>query len=285
MTFGEHRLMVRPRESYDQHVLSFQLTTTPGAARMRHVHDVFGNCVSTVRFDRPSDVLSFESRVALDRNPHLPFADCDDMIEAGSPILSFGYDAEDAPDLMRSAERGFLDPDGEVDQWVRRFLRWTGPTPLLPLLGEMTRAIHADFTYRRRLEPGVQTPIETLALKSGTCRDFAVLMMEAARALGLAAHFMSGYICVPETGAASARVSGGHTHAWVEIYLPSCGWIEFDPTNGLIGNQDLVRVAAVRHPRQATPLWGSFEGAADDYLGMEVEIDLAMEPERTLDVA
>jgi transglutaminase-like putative cysteine protease len=286
VTFGEHRLMVRPRESYDQHVLSFQLKIDPGAASLRHVHDVFGNCVSIAQFDRPSETLSFESIVELDHNPHELPSECHEAIRAGGAPLAFDYDAEDAPDLMLSVQREFSDSEYALDHWVRRFLRWNGPTPALALLSEMTRSIHAEFTYKRRLENGVQSPAETLASKTGTCRDFAVLMMEAARTLGLAAHFVSGYIYVPAAANASgSRVGGGHTHAWVEIYLPSCGWVEFDPTNGLIGNRDLVRVAAVRRPRQATPLWGSWSGLAEDYLGMEVEISLTMEPERALDVA
>jgi transglutaminase-like putative cysteine protease len=286
VSFGEHRLMVRPRESYDQHVLSFQLKITPGAALLRHVHDVFGNCVSIARFERPSDVLCFESLVDLEHRPHELLGEAVEVISLGDASASFDYDVEDAPDLMLSIRREFDDPERALDQWVRRFLRWNGPTQALPLLSEMTRSIHSEFTYKRRLENGVQSPAETLACKTGTCRDFAVLMMEAARTLGLAAHFVSGYIYVPAAaGTSGARVGGGHTHAWVEVYLPSCGWVEFDPTNGLIGNNDLVRVAAVRHPRQATPLWGSWAGSASDYVGMDVDISLTMEPERALDVA
>jgi transglutaminase-like putative cysteine protease len=151
----------------------------------------------------------------------------------------------------------------------------------------MTRAIHSEFKYAQRLEGPAQSPAQTLALRSGTCRDFAVLLMEVARSLGLAAHFVSGYIYVPPAKGAAGerRVGGGHTHAWTQIYLPSCGWVEFDPTNGIVGNRDLVRVATVRNPRQASPLWGSWQGEAGDYLGMSVEVDLTMEPERDLDVA
>ena len=286
VTFGEHRLMMRPRESYDQHVVSSELLVTPRPRDVRHLHDVFGNCVSIVRFDQPSDVLCFESRVELDHDPVFPDPDCVEAIAATGPSLPFTYDAGDMPDLARAVERGFPDPGRAVEAWVRRFLKWNGPTFVLPLLSEMTRAIHGEFTYARRLEAGVQSPAQTLAARSGTCRDFAVLMMEAARCLGLAAHFVSGYIHVPAApGSLPRRVGGGHTHAWAQVYLPSCGWVEFDPTNGLIGNRDLVRVAAVRDPRQASPLWGSWDGEAADYVGMEVEVDLAMEPERSLNVA
>jgi transglutaminase-like putative cysteine protease len=284
VAFGEHRLMMRPRESYDQHVISHDLRIDPGPNQMRHVHDVFGNCVTIATFEGRSDALSFESEVLLDHTPAPLATHCEDAIGPWGPSLPFAYDAEDMPDLVRSVERGFPDPERAVEAWVRRFLKWNGPTYVLPLLSEMTRAIHTEFSYGRRLEAGVQTPAETLAKRTGTCRDYAVLMMEAARSLGLAAHFVSGYIYVPPVGG-SRHVGGGHTHAWAEVYLPSCGWIEFDPTNGLIGNRDLVRVAVVRDPKQATPLWGSWDGEAGDFVGMDVEVGLHMEPERNLSVA
>ena len=116
--------------------------------------------------------------------------------------------------------------------------------------------------------------METLARASGTCRDFALLMMEAARALGLAARFVSGYIYVP---AVQASRGGGATHAWLQIYLPGAGWMEFDPTNGIVGNRDLIRVAVARDPSQALPVSGSWTGAPSDYLGMEVDVQVKAE--------
>src|ERR1700761_7015322 len=214
VAFGEHRLMVRPRESYDQHVLLAELTVSPDAS-IRHLHDVFGNCVSIASFEHKAAELVFDSRVLLDHRPHPPASDCEEAIHPSTLSLPFAYDATDMPDLVRSVERGFPDPERAVETWVRRFLKWNGPTLILPLLTEMTRAIHSEFTYSRRLEAGAQSPAETLASGSGACRDFAVLMMEAVRSLGLAAHFVSGYIYAPPTASdgGSARVGGGHTHA------------------------------------------------------------------------
>jgi transglutaminase-like putative cysteine protease len=285
--FGEHRLMMRPRESYDQRVLFSQLKTTPLPRELRQLHDVFGNCVTVVGFKGKADTLVFDSQTLVDHHPAPLNADGEEAIHADGASLPFAYDSDDMPDLHRAMERGFPDPEQAVETWVRRFLRWNGRTFVLPLLSEMTRAIHSEFKYAQRLEGPAQSPAQTLAMRSGTCRDFAVLLMEAARSLGLAAHFVSGYIYVPPVKGAVGpqRVGGGHTHAWTQIYLPSCGWVEFDPTNGIIGNQDLVRVATVRNPRQATPLWGSWQGETGDYLGMTVEVDLTMEPERDLDVA
>ena len=126
----------------------------------------------------------------------------------------------------------------------------------------------------------MQTPAQTLEMRSGTCRDYAVLMIDAARSLGLAARFVSGYVYSPYVSRESpGRVGGGHTHAWVRIFLPSCGWVEFDPTNGIVGNADLVRVAIARDPRQAVPLHGTWSGLPADYLGMDVEVEVSVEAE------
>ena len=278
--FGEHRLLLRPKESYDQRVLASRLVITPEPCELRYVHDVFGNCVGVARFDVRSDRLSFESELELEHTPAPLVSDADEAIAPSGPTFPFAYGAEDMPDLLRSIERHHPDPGGVVGAWARRFLRWNGPTPVLSLLAEMTRAIHADFTYAKRLEGAARSPAETLALESGTCRDFAVLMMEAARSLGLAARFVTGYIHSPLRDGVSAYAGGGHTHAWVQVYLPSCGWVEFDPTNGIIGNRDLVRVAVVRDPRQAVPLSGVWDGDAGDFVDMTVEVELRALPER-----
>ena len=142
----------------------------------------------------------------------------------------------------------------------------------------MTYAIKDRFTYIARDEPGTQDPLLTLQLGSGSCRDFALLMMEAVRSLGLAARFVSGYLFVPDKDG-PGRVGGGATHAWLEVYLPGAGWVEFDPTNGIVGNRDLIRVAVVRDPRQAVPLSGSWTGRASDLLGMTVEVGVTSEGE------
>jgi transglutaminase-like putative cysteine protease len=140
-------------------------------------------------------------------------------------------------------------------------------------------AIHESFAYSRRQEPGTQPPRLTLALRRGTCRDFALLMMEAVRSLGFAARFVTGYVYVPSRDGSDTR-GGGSTHAWCQVYLPGAGWVEFDPTNGIVGNRDLIRVAVARDPSQAVPLSGSFLGRAADYAGMSVQVNVTTEPGR-----
>lgn len=134
-------------------------------------------------------------------------------------------------------------------------------------------AIHESFSYRKRHEHGTQPPALTLALRRGTCRDFALLMMEAVRALGFAARFVTGYVYVSDRDG-EEMLGGGSTHAWAQVYLPGAGWVEFDPTNGIVGSRDLIRVAVTRDPLQAVPLSGSYIGAAEDFDDMTVQVNV-----------
>ena len=273
VALGEHRMMLRPRESYDQRLISAQLSITPEPTVLRNVHDVFGNCVSIARFTGRTDRLAVESRMVLEHSPEAAF-EFDGETYSGS--LPFAYSPEDLPDLTRSMERQYADPTGELEAWARRFVRRAGPTSLRTLLSDMTHAIRAEFTYGARLAGAPQAPLETLALGTGSCRDFAMLMIEAVRSLGFAARFVSGYVY--SSSGRAGRAGGGHTHAWVRVFLPSRGWVEFDPTNGIVGNADLVRVAIARDPVQAVPLHGTWAGLPADYLGMDVEVEVSLEP-------
>jgi transglutaminase-like putative cysteine protease len=273
VAFGEHRMMLRPRDSYDQRLLDARLSITPEPSDLRWVHDVFGNCVAIARFAGRAAELRFESLIRLD---HSPTNALDFQIEEYAKRYPFTYSADEMPDLLRSIERQYLDPEHEVDQWARQFLRHDGRTETTELLAAMTHAIRQSMRYVAREESGVQDPVRTLRLASGSCRDFAVLMMEAVRSLGLAAHFVSGYLYVPEDRC-GRRVGGGATHAWLRVYLPGAGWVEFDPTNGIVGSHGLIRVAVVRDPRQAVPVSGTWTGFPSDALGMTVEVEVTAE--------
>lgn len=273
VAFGEHRVMYRPLESFDQRVLSATLEVGPEPSLLSHVHEVSGAGVAVVRFEARADRLSFESQVTLDHLPRPAF----DLEGERSTIGAdrFVYDPDEAADLALSIARRHLD-DGEVEAWARRFVRRVGRTRLSTVLSDVTQAVRDTFAYSLRLGGPPQTPAATLARGAGTCRDFAVLMVEAARSLGLAARFTSGYVY---SGSAKAcRTGGGHSHAWARVYLPDCGWTDFDPTNGLVGNQDLVRVAEVIDPRAALPLYGSWSGLKTDFVGMDVEVDVSVAP-------
>jgi transglutaminase-like putative cysteine protease len=272
VNFGEHRMMLRPRDGHDLRVLGEQLVIDPMPAAVRWIRDVFGNTVGIVKFAKPSDTLVFDSKVKVD---HRPLRGLQLSPEDYAYLHPFAYDEEEMPDLARSIHRAFDDPERKIELWARQFVRSDGQTLTQDLLTDITHAIRREFVYRRRYQPGVQEPLETLRNGMGTCRDFALFMIEAVRSLGYAARFVSGYLHV--RSGEHDRVGGGSTHAWVQVYLPGAGWVEFDPTNGIVGNTDLIRVAIAREPRQAVPLWGSYTGSAADHLAMKVNIRVVSE--------
>lgn len=272
VAFGEHRMMFRPLEGFDQRLLSAELEISPEPSLFRHVHDASGTSVGVARFDGRADRLAFESRVTLEHAPQTAFE-----LEADEALLGpdgLAYDCIDRPELARSLAPWRPDDAGAVAAWARGFLPPEGRARASKVLSDMTHAIRGGFAYRLRLDGPPQTPAETLASRTGSCRDFAVLMMDAARSLGVAARFVSGYVY---SASAKGRKGGGHTHAWVRAFIPGSGWTDFDPTNGIVGNTDLVRVAVAADPREAVPLYGSWSGAAGDYLGMDVEVDVTVE--------
>jgi transglutaminase-like putative cysteine protease len=264
---GEHRMMFRPRESHDLRLIHTQLEITPQPHTMRWLHDVFDNSVAIVTFDTATTELRFDSVVTLEHTEtNLP----DYPLEIDARTYPFAYSAEDGPDLIRALER--YCPSEIILAWARRFIT-EDSTDTIGLLRRITWGIRDELTYSRRTERGVQSPDETLRLGRGTCRDFAWLMIEAARALGFAARFVSGYIFVPEDDGV-AYDGGGSTHAWLQIYLPGAGWVDFDPTNSIIGNRNLIRVAVAWTPAQVLPLWGSYFGRRDAFRGMDVSVSV-----------
>jgi transglutaminase-like putative cysteine protease len=242
VAFGEHRIMLRPRDGHDLRVLAGELDITPEPMSLRWIHDVFGNSVAIATFDERAKTLSFSSTATVEHTPASEYALTPDDAAYFYPFL---YSTEEFPDLVQFITPQYGDPNGELSAWARNFLDAEGPTPTFKILSGMTHGIRKAFTYRKRYEHGTQHPLDTLQTKSGTCRDYALFMIEALRRLGIAARFVSGYLFV-HGDRAHGYVGGGSTHAWVQVYLPSAGWIEFDPTNGIVGNRDLVRVAVAR---------------------------------------
>ena len=260
--------MLRPRDSHALRLLDATLTLTPGA-EVRWLFDVFGNSIAIASFQEPADILRIASDILIHRYPTLGGSF---SIEEYAKKIPFSYPAGEIPDLGRTIERHYPDPERLITEWTRQLLedeQVAGRTEAF--LRTMTEAIREQFQYVARYEPGTQSPVETLQKGSGTCRDYALFMMEAVRSVGLAARFVSGYLYDPAVDGADSDVTGaGATHAWVQVYLPGAGWIEFDPTNGGVGGHNLVPIAVAREPSQAMPVSGTFSGDAGDFLAMEV---------------
>jgi transglutaminase-like putative cysteine protease len=268
VAFGEHRMMLRPLESNDQNLIDAKLEINPRPAQIHRTRDAFGNHVDIARFARRAKELRFESTIRL-RQSYIDVHDID--IEEFARAYPFIYAEEEMPDLIGFVERQASSSNCPIERWTRSFLRKDCQTDTRRFLINLTRGINRNFKHVSRHEKGVQAPLQTLELRSGSCRDLAMLMIEAVRSLGLAARFVSGYLHIP--GDDDEPHEGGRsTHAWAQVYLPGPRWVDFDPSNGIVGNRDLIRVAVVRDPRQAIPLHGTWTGFPTDYLGMTVDV-------------
>jgi transglutaminase-like putative cysteine protease len=271
VTFGQHRLMLRPRDSHDLRLVGAELSISPHGT-LHWMHDVFGNSVAVIGFAEPAAELSIVSTLTIERyalaRPNFPIA-------PEAETYPFIYSANDRSDLGRLLDSHYPDPRGIVEAWARRFILET-PANTFNLLATINAAIRGSFEYHAREEEGTQSPVETLETRSGTCRDYALLFIEAVRALGFGARFVSGYLYDPALDGGDAMQGAGTTHAWAEVYLPGAGWVEFDPTNGLIAGENLIRVAVTRDPAQAVPIGGSYFGEGK-FVGMEVDVTVRAE--------
>lgn len=276
VAFGEHRMLLRPREGLDQRTLDYRLDIEPAPATLTWFEDVSGNAVAVATFARRATELSVVATMVVEQDL---FDEAALRLPTHARTTPFSYGCEEMADLARFIERQQPDPDHAVDRWARQLLAEAGQDTWRFLTG-MNAAIRHDFTYLRREQPGIQPAAQTLRLGSGTCRDFAALMSEGVRSLGFAARFVSGYLYVPHEES-RLRQAGGNTHAWLQVYLPGGGWVDFDPTSGWVGNAGLVRAATVRDPGHATPLAGSYMGFPADYVGMSVNVEVNAEPVAT----
>ena len=263
---GEHRMMFRPRASHDLRLIRTNLAIWPQPSRLRWLHDSFDNSVAVATFEGTTTELRFESTATLE---HVEATLLEYPLEEHARTYPFRYSDEDFPNLGRALARRY--PGDGVAKWALRCLDPADSTGTMTMLLAMTRSIREEFTYVRRVEKGVQTPEQTLQMGRGSCRDLAVLMMEACRSLGIASRFVSGYIYTPDQ---SGLAGGGATHAWMQAYLPGAGWIDFDPTNTIIGNRNLIRVAVAWAPEYVLPLCGTYAGSVEAFIAMDVNVNV-----------
>jgi transglutaminase-like putative cysteine protease len=246
--------------------LSFDLAIAP-AANVSWADDVFGNALATATFANPTDTLLIESVAEVDLAASAwPVFN----IAASAISYPFRYSDQERTDLGGLTLPMSLDGDGQVRRWAHSYVAGN-PTDTLSLLKDLSAGVAATLVYEPREDQGTQSPKETLERGYGSCRDFAVLFVEAARSLGFGARIISGYLLKPVDDSSAPRERGS-THAWAEIYLPGAGWITFDPTNRAMGSSNLVPVAVARGIESAMPVAGSYSGEADLLEEMSVEV-------------
>ena len=268
--FGTHRLLVRPRDGHDLRVLDASLVITP-RAQLHWQFDTFGNSVAHASFADAAASLEIRSSLLIKRYMQEPGTA---VYGRHSHSMPPAYSADNLIDLAPFMPLQNPDERPALENWLSEVFV-NRPADVYGYLQALSAAIHDAFHYSRREERGTQTALTTVALRTGTCRDFALLFMECARMSGFAARFVTGYLHVRENGGDEAGFSGGgSTHAWADVYVPGEGWLEFDPTNLIDGNQALIRIAVTRTPLQATPISGTYDKRDGTFLDMSVTVDV-----------
>jgi len=269
VTFGTHRAMFLPRRGASARLLGWSATTSL-SSKIHWISDARSNCVTVMDFNEQGSELTFTFEVS-------------GIYFGVSGVEAFPLDprAEEVPVQYTPDEwtdlAGYLRPhaedaDGSLAAWAKSFVAGDQDRAV-DVLHRMLHIFRESFRYQARDEEGTQPPGETLRLRSGTCRDYAWLMIEALRRLGFASRFVSGYLYDGAVDGGAVGVCGaGATHAWLQVFLPGAGWLDYDPTNQISAGFDLIPVAVARHPGQAIPLAGSWFGEANDYLGMTVNV-------------
>ena len=246
-----HTLRLRPREGHELRIESSHLDITPPATLRWH-RDAEDNSVAIATFDTPTSQLIIESEAIIQQFNEAPL---DFLVADYAITYPFAYTPEErvllAP-YLNGAAPAVGDP---LAQWVMNVWQPGEAIQTYALLQRLCTRIHQTLTYQLREEPGVQSASETLSRGSGSCRDSANLFMQAARRLGLAARFVSGYLHAPPS-----MVNYGATHAWAEVFLPGAGWKGFDPSTGEIVGNEHIAIAVARLPESVPPVAGSFVG-------------------------
>lgn len=265
VTLNQHRLLLRPREGHDVRIESSRLEITP-AYSIKWQRDVFDNSLAVVNFLERTDKLTIASEVVIQHYEQAPY---DFLVEDYAVHYPFVYAQGEQVDLASFQQPVFFNDQRIINDWLQQLGVYGMET--FGLLMKLNQAFSSQFRYQMREEAGVQSPTQTLIQRSGSCRDYATLFIEACRWLGLASRFVSGYLHAPATEAGNAA-----THAWVEIYLPGTGWKGFDPTSGEVTGNRHIAVAVARDPEAVPPVSGSFmgPGSATPTMLVNVQVNL-----------
>ena len=269
VTFSTHRAMFLPRPASRGRLLTWSVETVP-ASKIRWVNDALSNNVTVMEFSEPSKELIFTFRF---RAMHFGGKDVGSFpLETRAKEVPVQYTPDEWTDLVVYMRPHAEDPDASVAAWAKGFVA-DNRDRTTDVLEKMLDTFRDNFKYNARDAEGTQSPGETLRSKSGTCRDYAWLMIETLRRLGFASRFVSGYLYdAALDGGKVGMIGSGATHAWLQVFLPGAGWMHYDPTNRINAGYDLIPVAIARHPGQAVPLAGSWVGKAQDYMGMSVKV-------------
>ncbi len=276
---GPHVVRLRPAPHCRSNILSYSLKIGPEAPFINWQQDPQANYLARLTFMEPRDELDITVDLVVEMSVQNPF---DFFLEPGAEEFPFAY----GETLTKELEP-FLKlekPDPLLQERIDRYKGHEGRT--VDFLVGINADLQKDISYRIRMEPGVQTPEETLTLASGSCRDSAWLLVQILRHLGLAARFVSGYLIQLKSdvksldGPSGTEVDFTDLHAWAEVYLPGAGWIGLDPTSGLLAGEGHLPLACSPEPSSAAPVTGGVEPCESE-MEHEMKVTRIYESPRT----
>jgi uncharacterized protein (DUF2126 family)/transglutaminase-like putative cysteine protease len=268
VTLEPHVVRLRPAPHCRTPVLSYSLRVEPEPHFLNWQQDPYGNYLARIVFLKPARELRVEVDLVAEMAPLNPF---DFFVEHDAERYPFDYEPGLARELVPYLETAAAGPLllQLVDALRRKDIR------SVDYLVEINQTIKQKLDYIVRMEPGVQTPEQTLTLGSGSCRDFAWLLVQVLRRLGLAARFASGYLIQLAADVKSLDGPSGpkqdftDLHAWAEVYLPGAGWVGLDSTSGLLAGEGHLPLACAADPTSAAPVTGSFAPTLDSAKGKD----------------
>lgn len=267
VSFSTHTLHVRPREGHDVRIESSELMISP-TYQIRWERDIYNNSIALVDFLDKSQILDITSNVIVQ---HYGAPPLDFGMDESAMSYPFHYNPLEQIDLMPYQMAVFPRDYPAVQKWLEQIYKPGKLINTVNLLESLNKTIATEFKYTVREEPGVQSPHQTITIGSGSCRDLAVLFIEACRVLGLASRFVSGYLLQAVDNNTDQH---GSTHAWSEVYLPGSGWWGFDSTSGLFVAEEHIAVAHHRHPEAIPPVSGTYLGIPEPRPNMHVSVDV-----------
>ena len=262
-----HLIAMRPVDQPGRQLLSHAITVTPSTSQ-HYWRDAFGNTLLSAFFSEATDHIEIVAEMEVLAPSFNPF---DFIIEPEADAYPFSYNAADKRALAAFLSIGSPAACANVLPWVRKAFP-AFPKRTIDLLSGINQRIHQQFCYQRRELPGIQSPDETIAIGSGSCRDLAVLMIECCRQLGCAARFVSGYLYHPHQDSQTPAESLS-LHAWVEVFLPGAGWVALDPTNGIFADAAFIPCAVASEPYLASPVRGTYSHCKS-FVPSELEVHL-----------
>ena len=249
ITLGPQSIRLNPSRYYPIEINDFSIDINPKPVSLEWFNDVYNNSIASAVFSQSTMELHINVSLSAKLRPL-------NIINFELPYIyqkyPFFYPSNERKEILTFL--GNPEPTLLFEEFVNSIQTYNKPT--IELIADINKQVNRHLTYIKRKEPGIYSPEETLRLKSGSCRDFAWLLVNIFRKLGIASRFVSGY---------SIILDEVDLHAWCEVYLPNKGWVGLDATNGLFCTQFYIPLAAAPYPSATAPIEGLISSCHSEF--------------------